>query len=238
MQIPHVKIKLIVFLIILVTNACSSTPENTQFAFPKVKHFMVPNDGQVYMQVKHDFETAIWDYMPRAYNIDGWKPELNPQGAFPDTFPCTTTGGSRERVRLTEPFQRLWFDLLKEASNNNIPEAILVERWAEITEHGRALTDFFAVQQGYRDHILQQNLSAKEIGILKPSTQASPHQKRQTLSTSPGLCIGAHKAQLKNWTRQATWSLTGRNLTTVQYITVSHTCCSARTEHCKLKKNS
>jgi len=124
---------------------------------------MVPNDGQVYMQVKHDFETAIWDYMPRAYNIDGWKPELNPQGAFPDTFPCTTTGGSRERVRLTEPFQRLWFDLLKEASNNNIPEAILVERWAEITEHGRALTDFFAVQQGYRDHILQQNLSAKDI---------------------------------------------------------------------------
>ena len=115
------------------------------------------------MQVRHDFETAFWDYKPRAYNIGGWKPDLNPKGAFPDTFTCTTVGGTRERVPLTKPFQQLWFDLLKEASKNNIPEEELIVRWAHITEHGRALTDFFAVQQGYRDYILQRNLSAKDI---------------------------------------------------------------------------
>jgi hypothetical protein len=128
-----------------------------------MRRFTVPDDGYVYMQVKHDFETGFWENKPRAFSINGWDSEANPQGGFPDTFPCETVGGTRERVRLTEPFQVLWFDLLRLASKNTIPNDILKERWAEITEHGRALTDFFAVQQGYRDYVLGKNLNAKDI---------------------------------------------------------------------------
>lgn len=150
-------------LVIWIITACAPLQDAVRPNLPPSTRFVVPNDGQVYMQVKHDYETEFWDHKPRALQIDGWKPQINPQGEFPDTFPCTTMGGTRERVKLTEPFQRLWFDLLKEASNNTMSESELIERWAEITEHGRALTDFFAVQQGYRDYILEQNLDANDI---------------------------------------------------------------------------
>jgi len=125
--------------------------------------FVVPNDGYVYMQVKHDFETDLWHHKPRAYSINGWNPENNPNGGFPDTFPMYAGGGGRDHVRLTESFQWLWFDLLRQASALTIPDSVLKERWAEITEHGRALTDSFAVQQGYRDYVLQQNMDAQDI---------------------------------------------------------------------------
>jgi len=159
------KNRLIILSYILIISACGSA-QNQSSIKPEpasTKTMTVPDDGQRYMQVKHDFETGFWQNEPRALRIDGWDARDNPQGSFPDTFPCAILGGASERVRLTEPFQRLWFDLLKEASNNNIPDAILKERWAEITEHGRALTDNFAAQQGYRDYILELNLDAKDI---------------------------------------------------------------------------
>jgi len=131
---------------------------------PKVYgRFVVPDDGYTYMQVKHDFETEVWHNKPRAYNINGWKPDNNPKGAFPDTFPMFAAGGGRDHIRLTEPLQRLWFDLLRQASGLKIPDSVLKERWAEITSHGRALTDSYAVQQGYRDYILGQNMDAQDI---------------------------------------------------------------------------
>ena len=126
---------------IVSTITLESTPQTAGISIPamletlaslaKSGRFVVPDDGYVYMQVKHDFETDLWSNQPRAFHISGWDRQANPQGGFPDTFPCATLGDARDHVRLTEPFQWLWFDLLDEASKHTIPDAILKERWAK-----------------------------------------------------------------------------------------------------------
>jgi hypothetical protein len=131
---------------------------------PYGRRLRVPASGW-FMQVKQDYETAQWNYQPRALAAGfGWNQTRNPDGAFPDTFPCTDEFGNGEkRTVLTEARQRLWFEALEYACDYQIPTLTLKERWAKITEHGRALTDHTAVQNGLTDYILGLNLDAHPI---------------------------------------------------------------------------
>jgi hypothetical protein len=98
----------------------------------------VPDTG-TFMQVCHDYETALWNFQPRAFVI-GWNKENNPQGAYPDT--CVLPGlNPDEFYPLSFKWQRFWLEMMNRASYGLIPQAELVKRWATITSDGRALTD-------------------------------------------------------------------------------------------------
>jgi len=125
------------------------------------KTFTVPMLG-TYRRVKHDWQdTPEWGTLPRAREIWGdTMPESNPAGGLPDTCRTYPTGDAFETVKLTLAWQVFWFECLRLAVYNQMPEVTLKERWAEITEHGRALTDNTAVKQGYTDYILGLNLGS------------------------------------------------------------------------------
>jgi len=135
------------------------------------KYLCVPDSG-AYVRVKDDWQMAEWEYKPRAYTIDGWKQDINPDGGFPATVRCYPAGGvAYETIALTREWQLLWYQMLERACYNKIPDIHLKESWRHVTEHGRALTDNFAVQQGYADYILGLNLTAKPIR-QKPLTMS------------------------------------------------------------------
>ena len=158
-------------------------------AAPAPMSWQVPASG-VFVRVLHDFQTAFWDLKPRGFAI-GFDPLDNPDGAFPDTFRlASVTMGEDITIALSEPLQRLWYALLRLACHDLIPAPELLLRWAEITEHGRALTDGFAVQQGYRDFVLGVNPNAKPIrqkmltmggNILKVLGETSTHYIVETI---------------------------------------------------------
>lgn len=115
----------------------SITIENRDYKQDYRPVFKVPSSG-TFMQLRHDFETADWDFKPRAYTLGTSK--LNPYGAYPDTVPLD---GIRpdDFYPLNEQYQRLWFNMMDRASNYNIPHDDLIDKWAVITSDGRALTD-------------------------------------------------------------------------------------------------
>lgn len=168
------------------------TRNNTTPSVPQPVTLRVPDTGR-FVQVKHDFETALWNYEPRALTI-GYKPDYNPSGAFPDTFRISSlTAGDDITIPLFRDWQAYWYHLLRLACSDVIPNDILLQRWAEITEHGRALTDGFAVQQGYADYILGINTGSKPIrqkmltmggNILRVTGESSTHWYIETLDTT------------------------------------------------------
>jgi hypothetical protein len=170
----------------------------------------VPDTGE-FVQVLHDFQTAHWEYKPRAETI-GYKPSINPDGAFPDTFRISSlTAGDDITIPLNRDWQMYWYSLLNKATYNQIPDAKLKERWAEITEHGRALTDNTAVQQGYADYILGLNVGAKPIrqkmltmggNILRVLAVTSTHYEIETLDLRQPVTDVWGKWWLINWGTQ------------------------------------
>ena len=99
--------------------------------------FKVPENG-TFMQLKHDFETADWNFKPRAYTLGTSK--LNPYGSYPDTVPLDGLKPT-DFYPLNEQYQKFWFSMMDRASNYNIPNYELIKRWATITSDGRALND-------------------------------------------------------------------------------------------------
>jgi hypothetical protein len=102
--------------------------------------FTVPLIG-TYKQILHDWQmpAAYWSGKPRAYTL-GWNKQDNPQGAYPDTVPMNGMKPN-DFAPLNAEWQYLWFDLMRRASSDNIPDNDLRRLWRTITSDGRALTD-------------------------------------------------------------------------------------------------
>jgi hypothetical protein len=78
---------------------------------------------------------------------------------YPETEKCLNSAYER----MTEPWQRFWFELLKRFDNNTLSEAALKNRWAGLTNDGKAFTN----QHGsstHRDYINQANMDAEDMG--------------------------------------------------------------------------
>ena len=101
----------------------------------------------------HDFECDDGNhppYLPRVYGKTK---------GFPETVKCLNSTFEK----MTEPWQRFWFELLKRFDKDTLPEAELKKRWAGLTNDATAFTN----QHGsstHRDYINGQNMDAEDMG--------------------------------------------------------------------------
>jgi len=110
--------------------------------------FRVPETGDWY-RLLHD-----WEWGRRRV---GGKP-------MPETVPTT----KQQFAPLDKSWQYFWFELLELSAPEMTEDEIMIA-WASLTHDKRAFTDRHAVQNGFADYVLNQNLSAKPIAIKELS---------------------------------------------------------------------
>jgi len=131
---------------------------------PAIDFFTVPDDGHTYWQVMYDFQTDVWNHLPRPIALEYKKFCPPEERSLPATVPLRGTDAG-EFTPLDETYQNLWYSMLDFASEASHSFAALEEIWRNVTISGRALTDQHSRGQGFADYILGVNLDGPPMAI-------------------------------------------------------------------------
>jgi hypothetical protein len=135
----------------------------TDFTCPLLPPFVTPQDGKI-IQFRSDKELKEWDYKSRVVGKN-YK-----FGALPSTIHLD---GKPDYIPLTEPWQRLAFELIKWQDNGRNTHENLLEAYKSVYLDRRALTDRHAWDtpnngfSGYHDYVLGTNVKAKDVAQLR-----------------------------------------------------------------------
>ena len=131
---------------------------------PAADFFTVPDDGHTYWQFIHDFQTDVWQHLPRPIVLEYKKFRPPAERSLPATVPLRGPNAG-EFTPLSEHYQLLWFNMIDYASEASHSYDALDEVWRNVTISGRALTDGHSRGQGYADYILGENMEGPPMAI-------------------------------------------------------------------------
>lgn len=111
----------------------------------------VPDTGN-FVQIKHDWETAEWNYKPRGVTKYGLylnkptglyegMPAKNPYATLPDTVPMNGLKSIGDFAPMDDTWQNFWFDLMNIASQYTYSFPDLAAAWLDVTQDGKGWTD-------------------------------------------------------------------------------------------------
>jgi hypothetical protein len=126
--------------------------------------YVVPDDGETYWQMLHDFENPHWNYLPRSHYVNKNYRKFPPANALPETVQFKKD----EFFPLSESFQLLYFELFKHAADGYMSDAELLTAWREFAKDHIALFDNNAWDNGNIDYNLGENLGdEKGEGVIR-----------------------------------------------------------------------